>query len=100
MKLSKYFSKRDNNYYCGLLLLALSVISLLVWLLSDAYEPLSVLITFLLSFFGFSLLWKSDNDYRFKLLDQELRELYDSTARVHITPGIALRRRRYRQRRM
>lgn len=66
---------RDNNYYFGLILLQLAIISLIVYLLMDAYEPLAFLITFLICSWGFVLLWKSDNDLRFKLAQEKIEEL-------------------------
>jgi hypothetical protein len=66
---------RDNNYYFGLLLLQLAIISLVAYLLLDAYEPSAFLITFLISGWGFVLLWKSDNDLRFQLAQTKIAEL-------------------------
>lgn len=66
---------RDSNYYFGLLLLQLAIISLVAYLVLDAYEPLAFLITFLISSWGFVLLWKSDNDLRFQLAQSKITEL-------------------------
>ena len=66
---------RDSNYYFGLLLLQLAIISLVAYLVLDAYEPLAFLITFLISGWGFVLLWKSDNDLRFQRAQTKINEL-------------------------
>lgn len=66
---------RDNNYYSGLILLQLAILSLVAYLLLDAYEPLAFLITFLICGWGFVLLWKSDNDLRFQLAQTRIEEL-------------------------
>lgn len=76
--LKKYFRmelNRDNNYYSGLILLQLAILSLVAYLLLDAYEPLAFLITFLICGWGFVLLWKSDNDLRFQLAQTRIEEL-------------------------
>lgn len=66
---------RDNNYYWGLILLQLAILSLVAYLLLDAYEPLAFLITFLICGWGFVLIWKSDNDLRFQLAQKRIEEL-------------------------
>ncbi|MCL6591237.1 MAG: hypothetical protein K6U80_14950 [Firmicutes bacterium] len=75
---------RDLNYYLGLLLLTAGILSLGVYLLLDKtglynafFNPLSFLITFLICAWGFVLLWKSDNDYRFRLAENKIKELED-----------------------
>ncbi|MGE5581109.1 MAG: hypothetical protein ACM3X9_01075 [Bacillota bacterium] len=80
---------RDNNYYFGLTLLHLGIISLVVYLLLDAYEPLAFLITFLISGWGFILLWKSDNDLRFKMARERIEELEKHLAhsRLFVVPA-------------
>jgi len=74
-KLIKWQPERDNNYYFGLVLLILSIVSIAFYLIYDAFEPVSFLITFLLCGWGFVLLWKSDNDYRFAITQAKLEEL-------------------------
>jgi hypothetical protein len=66
---------RDDNYYFGLILLEIGIVSIVFYLIFDAFEPLSFLITFLLCGWGFVLLWKSDNDYRFQLVQEKIAEL-------------------------
>ncbi|HEX7714839.1 MAG TPA: hypothetical protein VF531_12565 [Bacillota bacterium] len=72
---------RDNNYYLGLFLLLLGILSLGVYMLVDflgifnGFEPVSFLITFLISGWGFVLLWKSDTDYRFHQAEEKITEL-------------------------
>ncbi len=74
-KVIKWEPERDNNYYFGLILLILSILSIVVYLIYDAFEPEAFLITFLLCGWGFVLLWKSDNDYRFAITQAKLEEL-------------------------
>ena len=57
---------RDNNYYLGLSLLIISILTIVVYLIFDLFEPLSFLITFLICGWGFVLLWKSDQELRFE----------------------------------
>jgi hypothetical protein len=91
---------RDNNYYFGLTLLVLGILSLGVYLLFDllgifdAFEPVSFLITFLIGGWGFVLLWKSDNDYRFKQAQKKILELEQRLAysRLFIVPPRQLKR--------
>lgn len=90
----KWLPDRDNNYYWGLILLKLGIISLVVYLIIDGFEPLSFLITFLICGWGFVLLWKSDNDYRFKLAEAEIESLQEelSYAQLYILPTSRRRR--------
>lgn len=67
--------KRDNNYYFGLFLLQLGIASIAWYLIFDAFEPMSFLITFIICGWGFVLLWKSDNDYRFQLVQENMIKL-------------------------
>jgi hypothetical protein len=95
----KYFNlnlTRDNNYYCGLLLLQLAILSLVAYLILDAYEPLAFLITFLICGWGFVLLWKSDNDLRFQMAEQKITELETQLnhSRMFIVPAHLLKRNR------
>lgn len=85
----KWEFSRDNNYYFGLFLLQLGIISLVVYLLLDAYEPLAFLLTFLICGWGFILLWKSDNDLRFKLAQAKIEKLEKQVAhsRLFIIPA-------------
>lgn len=66
---------RDDNYYFGLALLQIGILSIVFYLIFDAFEPVSFLITFLLCGWGFVLLWKSDNDLRFQLAQKKIEEL-------------------------
>ena len=74
-KLFKCKPERDNNYYCGMLLLVAGILTIVIYLLIDGFEPLAFLITFLISGWGLVLLWKSDNDLRFKMAEQRIKEL-------------------------
>ena len=66
---------RDNNYYLGLSLLIISILTIVVYLIFDLFEPLSFLITFLICGWGFVLLWKSDNELRFTKAQAKLATL-------------------------
>ena len=66
---------RDNNYYFGLSLLIISILTIVVYLIFDLFEPLSFLITFLICGWGFVLLWKSDNELRFTKAQAKLAAL-------------------------
>jgi hypothetical protein len=88
--------KRDNNYYWGLVLLQLAILSLVAYLIMDAYEPLAFLVTFLISGWGFVLLWKSDNDLRFKMAQMKIEELEGELehSRMFTVPAHLLKRNR------
>jgi ABC-type iron transport system FetAB permease component len=95
--LHQYFKlelARDNNYYWGLTLLQLSILSLVAYLIFDAYEPLAFLITFLICGWGFVLLWKSDNDLRFRLAQTKLEELEAKLnySRMFVVPAHLLKK--------
>lgn len=81
-ELIKKFFPRDNNYYLGLTLLSLAIVSLFIYLWLDAFQPLSFLITFLVCGWGFVLLWKSDNDLRFTEARMKIRELEEELALI------------------
>jgi hypothetical protein len=90
----KWKLTRDNNYYFGLVLLQLAIISLVAYLVLDAYEPLAFLITFLISAWGFVLLWKSDNDLRFQLAQMKIEELETrlNHSRMFLVPAHLLKK--------
>ncbi len=87
---------RDNNYYWGLVLLQLAILSLVAYLVMDAYEPLAFLVTFLICGWGFVLLWKSDNDLRFKMAQMKIEELEGKLeqSRMFVIPAHLLKRKR------
>ena len=72
----KWRPTRDYNYYWGLGLLLVGIASIFGYLKFDAFEPLAFLITFLISSWGFVLLWKSDNDLRFSLVQKQIKKLH------------------------
>jgi hypothetical protein len=74
-KLFGWRPTRDSNYYFGLFLLEAGIVSIFFYLKFDAFEPLSFLITFLVVGWGFILLWKSDNDYRFRESQATINQL-------------------------
>ncbi|HBF39345.1 MAG TPA: hypothetical protein DDW50_18750 [Firmicutes bacterium] len=90
---------RDNNYYWGLLLLQLAILSLIAYLIFDAYEPLAFLVTFLICGWGFVLLWKSDNDLRFKMAQMKIEDLEAKLehSRMFVVPAHLLKRNRVNQ---
>jgi hypothetical protein len=67
--------ERDSNYYGGLFLLQIGILTIAWYLIFDQFEPIAFLITFLLIAWGFVLLWKSDNDLRFQRAQQRILEL-------------------------
>jgi hypothetical protein len=67
--------KRDNNYYFGLLLLEIGIATIFWYLIFDAFEAWAFIVTFLLCGWGFVLLWKSDNDYRFQIAKYKILQL-------------------------
>jgi predicted membrane protein len=67
--------KRDNNYYFGLLLLKIGIATIFVYLLFDAFELMAFFVTAAISGWGFVLLWKSDNDYRFQIAKDKIVQL-------------------------
>lgn len=98
--LYKYFGwefSRDNNYYFGLILLQLGISSIVFYLVFDAFEPLSFLITFLVCGWGFVLLWKSDNDYRFQQAAAKLSELESALKKDQRRAALARMSGRYRR---
>jgi hypothetical protein len=99
--LKKLFNlQRDNNYYLGLFLLKIGVVTIFLYLFFDAFEPVSFLITFAICGWGFVLLWKSDNDYRFQLVQQKVVQLETELERknvmAEITRTVPRRRRKLR----
>ncbi|NLW45737.1 MAG: hypothetical protein GXY86_00120 [Firmicutes bacterium] len=90
----KWQPTRDNNYYFGLFLLHIGILSIFWYLIFDTFEPLAFLITFLICGWGFILLWKSDNDLRFKesqtRIEQLERELF--YIKLQVTPTHLLKR--------
>lgn len=93
---------RDNNYYLGLLLLVLGILSLGTYLLCDllgvfdAFQPVAFLVTFLICGWGFVLLWKSDNDLRFQQAQEQIVALEQKLqySRLFIVPARQLKRSR------
>ncbi|TCL62994.1 hypothetical protein EDC14_102248 [Hydrogenispora ethanolica] len=76
--LKRYFKielSRDNNYYFGLSLLIVGIVSIFWYLKFDLFEPLAFLVTFLIIGWGFVLLWKSDDDLRFEQAQAKIAAL-------------------------
>jgi hypothetical protein len=74
--IKRYFKlKRDNNYYFGLILLEIGIATIFWYLFFDAFEAWAFLVTFALCGWGFVLLWKSDNDYRFQIAKYKILQL-------------------------
>ncbi len=81
--LKKYIKlSRDLNYYFGIILLCFGTLSIVAYLLFDAFEPSSFLTTFILVSWGFVLLWKSDNELRFKKAQAKIAELEEEIANL------------------
>jgi hypothetical protein len=86
--IKRYFKlKRDNNYYLGLFLMELGIATIFWYLFFDAFEAWAFMITFLLCGWGFVLLWKSDNDYRFQIAKYKIiqleNEMQKATTEMH-----------------
>ena len=66
------------------------------YLVMDAYEPLAFLVTFLICGWGFVLIWKSDNDLRFKMAQMKIEELEGKLeqSRMFVIPAHLLKRKR------
>ena len=92
----KFQPTRDNNYYCGLALLQIGILTIFWYIKFDLFEPLSFLITFLICGWGFVLLWKSDNDLRFKQAQTRIEQLERELlyTKLMITPAHLLKRNR------
>ncbi|NLY75351.1 MAG: hypothetical protein GX075_08600 [Firmicutes bacterium] len=92
----KFQPTRDNNYYWGLALLQAGILTIFWYLKFDLFEPLSFLITFLICGWGFVLLWKSDNDLRFKQAQTRIEQLERELlyTKLMITPAHLLKRNR------
>ncbi|HBR27805.1 MAG TPA: hypothetical protein DD789_00050 [Firmicutes bacterium] len=60
---------RDGNYYFGLILLVVASISILWAFFFDGFDPEDFLVYFLIYAWGFTLLLKSDTEYRLNRLE-------------------------------
>jgi hypothetical protein len=91
-----FHMQRDNNYYLGLILLKVGIVTIFLYLFFDAFESVSFLITFAICGWGFVLLWKSDNDYRFQLVQQKVAQLETKLIPAEIAHIAPRRHRRLR----
>ncbi|NLW60238.1 MAG: hypothetical protein GX073_07875 [Firmicutes bacterium] len=67
--------ERDGNYYFGLGLLVLASASIVWAFFFDGFEPKDFLVYFLVYAWGYTLLLKSDCEYRFKRLEETVTVL-------------------------
>lgn len=68
---------RDGNYYFGLILLVAASISILWAFFFDGFAPEDFLVYFLIYAWGFTLLLKSDTEYRLNRLETTVTVLKD-----------------------
>ncbi|HEY8392676.1 MAG TPA: hypothetical protein VIL83_08120 [Capillibacterium sp.] len=74
MKLKLEF-KRDTNYYFGLALLVVASASIIWAFFFDGFEPEDFLVYFLIYAWGYTLLLKSDTEYRLDRLEKAVTAL-------------------------
>lgn len=67
--------ERDGNYYFGLALLVVASASILWAFFYDGFEPKDFLAYFLIYAWGFTLLLKSDSEYRLNRLEEAVTVL-------------------------
>ena len=68
---------RDGNYYFGLVMLVVASVSILWAFFFDGFEPVDFLVYFLIYAWGFTLLLKSDTEYRLNRLETTVTILKD-----------------------
>lgn len=78
---------RDSNYYFGLLLLVGASLSLIWAIWRDAFEPENFLVYFLIYGWGYLLLLKSDVEYRFGRLEQEMTRILSRIDSLEKSPA-------------
>lgn len=66
---------RDGNYYFGLALLVIASASIIWAFFFDGFDPEDFLVYFLIYAWGFTLLLKSDTEYRFGRLEKAITTL-------------------------
>jgi hypothetical protein len=99
-RITKLKLERDDNYYWGLILLKIGIVSLFIYLICDLFEPLSFLVTFLICGWGFVLIWKSDNDLRFKNTQEKIASLEkELTESQQLLASLGYRKRYHRWKR-
>ena len=74
MKLKLKFM-RDGNYYFGLALLVIASASIIWAFFFDGFDPEDFLVYFLIYAWGFTLLFKSDTEYRLDRLEKAVTAL-------------------------
>jgi len=71
----KFKFNRDGNYYFGLALLVIASASIIWAFFFDGFDPEDFLVYFLIYAWGFTLLLKSDTEYRFDRLEKTVTTL-------------------------
>ncbi|HHW13242.1 MAG TPA: hypothetical protein GXX33_09620 [Firmicutes bacterium] len=74
--------ERDGNYYFGLLLLVAASASIIYAFFFDGFEPQNFLAYFLIYAWGYTLLLKSDCEYRLKRLEEAVTALQNRLDRL------------------
>jgi hypothetical protein len=96
--------KRDNNYYFGLILLEVGIATIFLYLFFDAFEPMAFFVTTAIGGWGFVLLWKSDNDYRFQIAKYKIVQLetaiQNSQSEIEVTREKLEKQKRYTRRKL
>jgi len=67
--------KRDTNYYFGLTLLTVAILSIVWAIWRDAFEPVDFLVYFLIYSWGYVLILKSDFELRIGNLERVITDL-------------------------
>ncbi len=66
---------RDTNYYFGLLLLVVASASIVWAFFNDGFDPEDYLVYFLIYAWGFTLLLKSDSEFRLQRLEKKINSM-------------------------
>ena len=78
----KFKLERDGNYYFGLVLLVVASASIIWAFFFDGFEPKDFLAYFLIYAWGFTLLLKSDSEYRLNRLEETVTVLQNRLDKI------------------
>lgn len=73
---------RDTNYYFGLLLLVVASASIVWAFFNDGFDPEDYLVYFLIYAWGFTLLLKSDSEFRLQRLEKKINSMESSLEEI------------------
>jgi hypothetical protein len=76
---------RDTNYYFGLFLLILASASIVWAFFNDGFDPEDFLVYFLIYAWGFTLLLKSDSEFRLRRLEEAMTSLQSRCEQIEKT---------------